>query len=125
MSTRPILAVARNPHNLALLAEFLNGAGYQTFAANGLDACERFLMEPNGIGLALVDVSGFGGGVWDHCDQLTAKGIPLVVIASARTASLALSKGIAHGARGVLTKPLRVKELLETVRNVLQPAYSP
>lgn len=116
-SATVIMAVDRNRRNLELLAQVLSRAGYQTVTAHSLEEFDQALEETPHASLALVDIAGFDRGVWQRCQRLHEMGIPLLII-SPRTA--AQSESIGHGARGVLAKPLVVKELLGLIRGMVE-----
>lgn len=111
-----ILAVDRNRRNLGLLSQFLGQEGYETIAAASLEEFDQVLDERAGINLALIDIAGFDRSVWERCERLRAKDIPFIIISPRQSAALQQAS-LAHGARGVLLKPLAVKELLGLIRS--------
>lgn len=120
MSTPPlILTIDRNQRNLELLGQFLNKEGYTTVSLSSLDDFEKIAEQSDGVALALVDISGFDRSIWAFCEKLTDKGIPLLVISPQQLASIR-QESLAHGAQGVLFKPLVVKELAAIIRNMLR-----
>jgi len=115
MSTRlPILLVACNQRNLDLLAQFLSKTGYKTHSIRNLQALALLFESSLAYGLAMVDISGFEHGIWQHCKALSSKGVPLVVIAP-QVHQHVQYIGLAHGAKSVMFKPLVGKHLLATV----------
>lgn len=112
-----ILTVDVNRRNLELLAQVLHQAGYRTLPASTIAAFDQALEEP--ISLALVDVSGFGSDIWQRCERLHERALPLLVISARQSAALRQASA-AHGARSVLVKPLVVRELLEIIQSLLQ-----
>jgi DNA-binding response OmpR family regulator len=71
------------------------------------------------VGLALVDISGFDSSIWSYCERLRASTIPFLVIVPKQ--NFAIQREIlAHGAQGVLVKPLVVKELMGLIANFLR-----
>lgn len=110
----PILLVACKQRNLDLLSQFLIKSGYSTQTVNDLQSFEMILDKPVKYGLAMVDISGFSRDIWDYCEKLASKNVPLLLIAPQKGQHLQ-HESLAHGARGVLYKPLVVKELLGTV----------
>ena len=120
MAAEPtVLAVDHNRRNLELLTQFLAREGYRTIAANSLEEFDQVLNEPNEVGLALVDISGFDRSVWERCERLREMSIPFLLISSRQSAALQQTS-LAHGARGVLVKPLAVKELLALICSFLE-----
>jgi DNA-binding response OmpR family regulator len=116
---RLILTVDRNQRNLELLAQFLNKAGYETLQVSSIEELEQAVSNTDDIGLALVDISGFDRSIWNCCQQLHDKGIPLLVLSPKQSAAIQ-QESFAHGARGVLVKPLVVKDLLGLVESLTE-----
>jgi DNA-binding response OmpR family regulator len=118
-ATSVILAVDRNHRNLELLSQFLGREGYQTRTAATLEEFDQVLAEADGIGMALVDIAGFDRSIWERCEGLRHHKIPFLVLSPKQSAALQ-HVSLTHGARGVLIKPLVVKELLGLVRSLLE-----
>ncbi len=114
-----ILAVDHNQRNLELLVQFLGQAGYQVLAARDMDESGRILAAHAEIGLALINLAGFDRSIWDLCEQVRTKGMPLLVISPKQSVAIEM-ESLAHGARGVLTKPLVVRELLALIQRLLE-----
>lgn len=119
MTAQPILLVGTNKRNLELLAEFLGKEGYRTLSAANLEEFDQVLNTTQKINLALVDISGFERGIWERCECLREKGIPLLILSPKQSAAIQ-QESIAHGARGVLVKPLAVRELIGLVGKLLE-----
>ncbi len=118
MNAQPLLlTVGANKRNLELLAQFLGKEGYRTVAAATLDEFDLALNSVQEFKLALVDISGFDRGIWERCERLQAKRIPFLVVSPKQSAGIQQAS-LAHGARGVLVKPLAVHELVMFVRNL-------
>jgi CheY-like chemotaxis protein len=120
MAERPgILAVDRNPRNLQLLAQLLDRQGYRLQGASSLDELDQALCDGVGLPhLALVDIAGFDPSIWQRCDQLSARGVPLLVVAPPNRPALE-RESRAHGARGVLVKPLATHLLVGSIRSLV------
>ena len=114
-----ILAVDRNHRNLELLSQFLEREGYQTRPAATLEEFDQALAEANGIGLALVDIAGFDRAIWERCEGLRYHKIPFLVLSPRQSAAIQQAS-LTHGARGVLIKPLVVRELLRLIHSLLE-----
>ncbi len=112
-----LLTVDANKRNLELLAQFLGNEGYSTITAATLDEFDIALNSPQEFKLALVDISGFDRGIWERCDRLHEKDIPVLVISPKQSAGIQ-QESLTRGARGVLVKPLAVRELVRVVRNL-------
>jgi DNA-binding response OmpR family regulator len=117
-ATSAILAVDHNHRNLELLSQFLGREGYQTRTAATLEELDQVLATADGIGLALVDSAGFDRTIWERCEELRHRKIPFLVLSPRQSASIQ-EASLTHGARGVLIKPLVVKELLGLIRSLL------
>ncbi|MDH7486388.1 MAG: response regulator [Anaerolineae bacterium] len=119
MADKPlILAVDHNRRNLELMSQFLGQEGYEIIAAASLEEFDQVLGKQADIKLALVDIAGFDRSVWERCERLRAENIPFIIISPRQSAAIQQA-GLAHGARGVLVKPLAVKELLGLIRSLL------
>ena len=114
-----VLAVDRNHRNLGLLSQFLGREGYRTRTAATIEEFDQILGEDNQIGLVLVDIAGFDRSIWDRCEGLRHHRIPFLVISPKQSAAIQQAS-LTHGARGVLIKPLVVKELLGLVHSLLE-----
>lgn len=119
MSAKTVLAVDRNRRNLELLSQFLERAGYAPLTAATLEELDARLGGPASPSLVLIDVVGFDASVWQRCQRLAERGVPLLVISSPGQTA-APQQGLSHGARGVLTKPLVMRELLALVRGLTE-----
>ncbi len=119
MADKPlILALDHNRRNLELLSQFLGQEGYQTITAANLEECDQALDERTDIRLALVDIAGFGQDIWQRCERLRAADIPFIIISPRQSAAIQQAS-LTYGARGVLVKPLAVKELLGLMRSLI------
>ena len=118
MALKAILTVDRNPRNLELLGQFLQKEGYMTLPVSTLENFKAVLDQAEDMGLALVDISGFDRSIWAYYERLSDRGVPLMII-SPRQIGEIQKESIMRGARGVLFKPLVVKELIKIVRKML------
>jgi DNA-binding response OmpR family regulator len=101
------------------LSQFLGREGYQTRPAATLEEFDQALAEANSIGLALVDIAGFDRTIWERCEGLRHHKIPFLVLSPRQSAAIQQAS-LTHGARGVLIKPLVVRELLGLIRSLLE-----
>lgn len=113
-----ILAVDSNRSNLKLLTQNLGRGGYETRSAASLAELDQAIKEADKISLALIDLSGFDRSIWERCDQMREAKIPFLVIAPQRSPTIQ-QDSMMHGARGVLVKPVGVKELMGYIRALL------
>lgn len=100
------------------MGEVLNKEEYEMVCAGGLAELDQFLDESLDVGMALVDVSGFGSEIWERCERIRSMGIPFITISSKQNRKLQQAS-ISTGARGYMTKPLVMKELLEVIRVIM------
>lgn len=109
----------RNRRNLDLLGQFLQQQGYQVLLTISLAEVGQILMQSPKIDLALIDISGFDSSIWTLCQQLRTQEIPFLVISPRQHAAIQQAS-IAHGALGLLGKPLVMREFSQLIRALLQ-----
>jgi DNA-binding response OmpR family regulator len=114
-----ILLVNRNQRNLELLAEYLEKEGYAISTASSLEEFDQILAGENDVAMALVDLTGFDQGIWERCEKLRSGKKPFLVVSPKMSAAIQQAS-LAHGARGVMVKPLVVKELLGLIKGMLE-----
>ena len=114
-----ILLLNHNPRNLQLLVEYLGKEGFQTLVAQDLTQFDQALADQSTtIAAALVDIAGFDAQVWQRCELLRAAKIPFLVISPRQSVAIQQAS-LSHGARGVMIKPLVIKELVTLIQGVL------
>jgi DNA-binding response OmpR family regulator len=113
-----ILCAGSNLRNLQILDGFLVRQGYRCVTACGMGEIEQAIGGPETYALALVDVTGFDAGIWDRCSELNRHNVPLLVISPRQSAQLQ-RESLTHGARGMVVKPLVMRELRDLVHAVL------
>ena len=94
-------------------------SAFQYGTAATLEEFDQALTEANGIGLALVDIAGFDRRIWERCEGLRHHKIPFLVLSPKQSVAIQQAS-LTHGARGVLIKPLVVRELLGLIRSLLE-----
>jgi DNA-binding response OmpR family regulator len=102
-----------------LLTQFLGKEGYYLVTATTPEESDRVLMDADDIGLALIDIAGFERSIWERCEGLRAKQIPFLVLSPEQSTGLQQTS-LTHGPRGVMIKPVVVKELLGVIRSLLE-----
>jgi DNA-binding response OmpR family regulator len=121
MSDKPvIITIDRNQRNLELLAQFLQKEGYDTHPVTSLESLDTLLEGNPKASLVLFDISGFDGRVWQYCQQLQNRGIPLVILSPKQSTDIQKESRDA-GAREVLVKPLVARELIGLIKSMIQP----
>ena len=116
---RTLLLVSRMPRNLQLLADFLQKEGYATLTAISYEEFDQALARQQEISGSLIDIAGFDAQIWTRCDQLFTGKIPYMIFSPKQSAAVQQAS-ISHGARGVIAKPLVVKELIGIVHTILE-----
>ena len=121
MSTGPrtLLLVSHLPRNLELLETFLKKEGYATLTAKDYEELDKVLCQPVGLDGGLIDIAGFDGQIWTRCEQLRAARIPFLIFSPRQSAEIQQAS-LSHGARGVMVKPLIVKELIAVIQGILE-----
>ncbi|GER90258.1 hypothetical protein KDW_44200 [Dictyobacter vulcani] len=121
MGTSPqtLLIVNRLPRNLQLLAEFLAKEGYATLTASNYEEFDQALKQPQKISGSLIDIAGFDSAIWTRCEHLRAVKIPFLIFSPNQSAAVQQAS-LSHGAKGVMFKPLVVKELIGVVQSILE-----
>lgn len=116
-SSRIILVVNRTPRNAALLRDFLEHRGYGAATAGSLDEIDQAIDSGCAYGLALIDVSGFDQRIWERCNLLRENGVPFLLISAPSTQ--AAEEAFRVGARGILTKPLAMKDFAHLIDSLM------
>lgn len=114
-----ILTLNKLPRNNELLAMYLNDAGYQTIVASNYSEFDQILDVGTEIALALIDIIGFDHDIWERCERLRTAEIPFLVIAPKQSRAIQ-QEGLIHGARGTLTKPIIIRELLGLIAALVE-----
>lgn len=114
-----LLIVSHLTRNLELLENFLKKEGYITLTAKNYEEFDQVLSQPTGLDGGLIDIAGFDGQIWTRCERLRAAKIPFLIFSPKQSADIQHAS-LSHGARGVMVKPLVVKELITVVRSILE-----
>ncbi|SRR5579875_101499 len=114
-----VLLVNRNQRNLELLAASLSKEGYATYAAATLEAFDQALMTEDNVEVALVDITGFDSSIWERCEQLRESRRPFLVVSPRQSAAIQQAS-LSHGSRGVMIKPLVIKELMRLIQSIVE-----
>jgi DNA-binding response OmpR family regulator len=115
-----ILVLNRNQRNLGILNQILGAEGYEMVGSQDLEALDRELQtRQQDINLVLMDITGFNRSVWDSCERLRSANIPFLVLSPQHHHAVE-KQGLIYGAKGVIVKPLAVKELLHLIETLIQ-----
>ena len=121
MRTPPqtLLLVSHLPRNLQLLADFLGKEGYATLTASSYEELDQALAQGQAISGSLIDIAGFDAAIWTRCEHLRAAKIPFLIFSPNQSAAIQQAS-LSHGAKGVMFKPLVVKELVGIIHSILE-----
>jgi DNA-binding NtrC family response regulator len=113
-----ILTTVTDRSQLELLTSTLGTEGYEVVAAQSLPELLGKLNKESKISLAVVDVSAFDESVWASLEELNKNGIPFIIISPGRSPSVQRDS-LKHGARGLFTRGIHFKDLLEHIHTLL------
>jgi DNA-binding response OmpR family regulator len=113
-----ILTTVTDRTQLELLTEQLGKEGYEVVSAVSLPELVAKIKTESKITLAVVDVSTFDQSVWDNLEELNRNGIPFIIISPGRSPSIQRDS-LKHGARGLFTRGIQFKDLLEHIHTLL------
>lgn len=113
-----ILTAVTDPAQLELLKKQLGKEGYEVVTAADLPQLMAAIQKESKISLAVVDVAAFDESIWKQMEELGKSGIPYFVISPERGPSVQ-KEILKHGASGLFSKGLRIKDLLEYVHTLL------
>ena len=116
---RTLLLVNHLPRNLQLLADYLSKVGYATLTASNYDEFDQVLNKTQTIDGGLIDIAGFDAEIWTRCERLRAAKIPFLIFSPRQSAAIQQAS-LSHGAKGVMVKPLVVKELIGVIKGILE-----
>jgi len=115
-----ILVLNRNQRNLDILNQILGEEGYEVVGSRDLESLDREVQtRQQDINLVLMDITGFNRSVWDSCELLRSADIPFLVLSTQHHHAVE-KQGLIYGAKGVIVKPLAVKELLHLIKSLIQ-----
>ncbi|GAC1350010.1 MAG: hypothetical protein NVSMB27_28480 [Ktedonobacteraceae bacterium] len=118
-SPQTLLLVSHLPRNLQLLADFLAKEGYATLTASNYEEFDQALTQAQAISGSLIDIAGFDAAIWTRCEHLRAARIPFLIFSPNQSAAIQQAS-LSHGAKGVMFKPLVVKELVGIIHSILE-----
>jgi DNA-binding response OmpR family regulator len=117
-STYLIGVMSSNVRNVELVSEVLKKEGYRTRGVNSIIDLDDLLKAPERPSAILLDLSGFDRTIWERCERIREAQIPFIIISPNPHVNVK-KEGIAQGARGILVKPLVIKDLIQLVRSLL------
>jgi DNA-binding response OmpR family regulator len=109
-----ILILSKLSKNLELMAEFFKKQGFDSISASSYEDLDRILSSLS-FDVALLDIGGFDSKIWHYCEKINKHGTPFFIISAVKNPKID-KEGLKKGARGVLVKPLVMKELNEIIK---------
>lgn len=116
MST--LLILSKIPKNIELMADFLKKHGFDSVPASSYEQLEEALSN-NSFDAALLDISGFDSKIWSYCEKIKYTGKDFLIISSVKNPKID-HEGLKKGAKGVIGKPVVMKELIELIKAMLK-----
>lgn len=114
-----ILIAMTNAANRRVLRQVLEKEGLGVAEADGIEALAEVIQKREDLKAALIDITGLDPRVWDQCRELQKRQVPFLVLSSRQSRALEAAS-VAHGARGVLVKPLTIQHLVQLLRSLLE-----
>jgi len=113
-----ILTTVTDRNQLEQLAKQLGKEGYKVVSAATLQELLIEIQKEGKISLAVVDVAAFDEGVGKQLEELHKTKIPFIVISPQKGPSTQ-NEILKHGASGLFSKGLRIRDLLEYIHTTL------
>jgi DNA-binding NtrC family response regulator len=113
-----ILTSVTDRSQLELLTHDLGKEGYKVVSAANLKELIEAIKKEGKISMAVVDVSSFDEETWKQLEKLRESEIPFFVISPHKGSSVQ-KEILKHGASGLFSKGLRIKELIEYIHTLL------
>lgn len=113
-----ILVLSKITKNLELMADFLNKQGFNSVVASSYEDLDKIFMQ-NNFDLALLDIAGFDSKIWNYCERLSRADKPFFIISPIKNPKID-HEGVKKGAKGVIVKPLVMKELIDLINAMLK-----
>ncbi len=113
-----ILILSKNEKNLELMARFLSKQGYNSILTSSYENLEKIIIE-NRFDLALLDIAGFDSRIWNYCERINKIEKPFFIISPIKNPKIN-HEGLKKGAKGILEKPLVMKELIDLINVLLK-----
>lgn len=115
---KSILILSKLPKNIELISEIFKKEGFSSLSATSYEELDKFLLDAS-FDLALLDIAGFDNKIFSYCEKLNKLGKAFFIISPFKNPKID-NEGVKKGAKGVLVKPLVIKELTELIKAMLQ-----
>ncbi len=113
-----ILTAVTDRSELELLTEQLGDEGYEIIAAASVPELVTAIEQEGNISLAVVDMSAFDKSIWAQLERLNDSHIPFFVLSPDRSPTVQRDS-LKHGASGLFTRGIDLKDLLEHIHVLL------
>lgn len=113
-----ILVLSKITKNLELMSDFLNKQGFDSVVASSYEDLDK-IFNKNDFDLALLDIAGFDSKIWSYCERLSQADKPFFIISPQKNPKID-HESLKKGARGVIVKPLVMKELIDLINAMLK-----
>jgi DNA-binding response OmpR family regulator len=118
MEKKCVLLVDKNKRNSELISNLLKSESIDTISSCDYNEFDEALTFNRAFHLALIDVAGFDVNIWERCKILQEKQIPFIILSDKQSFVLQ-EQGMAHGAKGLIHKPVVIKHFLTLIQNML------
>lgn len=113
-----ILVLSKMTKNLELMSDFLNKQGFVSVIASSYEDLDK-IFNQNDFDLALLDIAGFDSKIWSYCERISQTEKPFFIISPIKNPKID-HEGLKKGAKGVIVKPLVMKELIDLINAMLK-----
>lgn len=112
-----VLSVGCNERNQGLLAELFEREGMHVDTVCSLEELDGNLDRVEEIAAVVIDLTGYDRRIWDRCERLRAADVPFVLL-SRPPSAVTGREAKDRGARSILAKPVRQRQLVDLVRSL-------
>lgn len=114
---KTILIVDKNTTNLHLLEEFLLKNDFKCVVASDYETLDSVVKSGTIIHLVLMDISGFDVAIWEYTRLFNTRQVPILILSAVQN-PLLQKESIKHGAKGIIKKPVNLKDFLELLTSM-------
>ncbi|HCE56242.1 MAG TPA: response regulator [Prolixibacteraceae bacterium] len=113
-----ILVVENNKVNAELISNALQKFGFICSLASDYAALDVALAGNDFFDIVLMDVTGFDADIWERCKKIHQLNIPLLILSAKPSAALQ-QHGMKYGARGIVSKPVILKDFVNLIYSLI------
>lgn len=92
----------------------LHNFGFTCSKASDYDALDDALKVYDIFDIVLMDITGFDVGIWARCKNIHQQNIPLLILSAKPSAALQ-QHGMRYGAKGIIKKPVILKDFVNLI----------